>query len=279
MRPMWRHRDGRTGSGNQVAPLPCERFRESVGSVFERRRISTPSGEATDGCAEVSTRAGATSRHPNRVATFDPQEAVHQVKVGTAIREFRNEEIVFSQGDPADAVFYLERGRVKRTVVSPSGKEAVLGVLEEGNFFGEGCLSGQSLRMATASSIGASAIVRIAKKRMVDRLRREPGFTELFTAYLLSRSVRIEQDLVDQLFNSSEKRLARLLLLLAHFGEDSKPHIVVPRMSQDTLASMVGTTRSRVSYFMNRFRRMGFIDYDDIGLRVHPTLLSVVLRD
>jgi CRP-like cAMP-binding protein len=187
---------------------------------------------------------------------------------------------VFQQGDPADAVFYLEKGQVKLTVVSASGKEAVIAILDEGQtFFGESCLAGQPLRISTATSVGASTILRIAKKNMVDWLHRDPEFAELFTAYLLSRNVRIEEDLVDQLFNSSEKRLARLLLLLAHFGKDSKPDLVIPRISQDTLASMVGTTRSRVSFFMNRFRKMGFVEYDGGGLQVHSALLSVVLRD
>jgi CRP-like cAMP-binding protein len=210
---------------------------------------------------------------------FDPREVVTRMKVGKSVREYRSKAAVFSQGDPADAVFYIEQGQVKLTVVSARGKEAVIAILDPGTFFGEGCLAGQPLRMATASSVAASTIVRIAKKTMVDWLHREPEFGELFTAYLLSRNIRIEEDLVDQLFNSSEKRLARLLLLLAHFGKDSKLDHVIPKISQDTLASMVGTTRSRASHFLNRFRKMGFIDYDGDGLKVHPALLSVVLHD
>ena len=214
---------------------------------------------------------------------FDP--SVFLTKVGDAktTREYRGKQTVFSQGDAADAVYFIQSGKVKLTVVSTRGKEAVVAILEQGNFFGEGCLAGQPLRMATANAMQSTSIVRVDKVTMVRLLHREPDFAELFIAYLLSRNVRIEEDLVDQLFNSSEKRLARLLLLLAHFGKDSKPEPVVPRVSQETLAAMVGTTRSRVSYFMNRFRKRGFIHYDGSlhngGLQVHSALLTVVLRD
>jgi CRP-like cAMP-binding protein len=194
-------------------------------------------------------------------------------------RSYRRDQRVFSQGDPADSVFYLEEGQVKLTVVSTGGKAAVIALLGAGSFFGEGCLAGQSVRMATASAAQASSLVRIDKKTMVAMMHRKPEFAELFTAYVLSRNVRIEEDLVDQLFNSSEKRLARLLLLLAHFGKDARPETVIPKISQDTLASMVGTTRSRVSFFMNRFRKLGFVDYDGGGLHVHSSLLTIVLRD
>jgi CRP/FNR family transcriptional regulator, cyclic AMP receptor protein len=211
--------------------------------------------------------------------TFDPRDLITRVTAGKTTRVYKKKDVVFSQGDPADAVFYLERGQIKLTVVSSAGKEAVIAILEPGTFFGEGCLAGQPQRMSTASSAGVSVIVRLAKKTMMEWLRREPKFAELFTAYLLSRNVRIEEDLVDQLFNSSEKRLARLLLLLAHFGKDPKLDIVIPKISQDTLASMIGTTRSRTSFFLNRFRKMGFLDYDGEGLKVHPGLLSVVVRD
>jgi CRP/FNR family cyclic AMP-dependent transcriptional regulator len=175
-------------------------------------------------------------------------------------------------------VFYVQSGRVRLSVVSARGKEAVIGVVEPGGFFGEGCLAAQPLRMSTASAIQASSIIRVAKSTMVRVLHREPEFAELFITYLLSRNVRIEEDLVDQLFNSAEKRLARILLLLAHFGKESRPETVIPKVSQETLASMVGTTRSRVSHFMNRFRKMGFIHYNG-GLQVHSALLTVVLRD
>jgi CRP/FNR family transcriptional regulator, cyclic AMP receptor protein len=214
----------------------------------------------------------------NAVLAFDPKAFLTRIEEGKTTREFRNKQVVFSQGDPADAVFFIRSGKVKLTVVSTRGKEAVIGVLERGSFFGEGCLAGQPLRMSTASVIQASNLIRVAKSTMVRVLHQEPEFAELFTAYLLSRNVRIEEDLVDQLFNSSEKRLARILLLLAHFGKEPRPEIVIPKVSQETLAAMVGTTRSRVSYFMNRFRKMGFIHYNG-GLQVHSGLLSVVLRD
>jgi len=212
------------------------------------------------------------------VLAFDPKAFLTRIEQGKTTREYRNKQVVFSQGDPADAVFFIRSGKVKLTVFSTRGKEAVVGVLERGSFFGEGCLAGQPLRMSTASAMQASTVVRVDKSTMVRVLHQEPEFAELFTAYLLSRNVRIEEDLVDQLFNSSEKRLARILLLLAHFGKESKPETVIPKVSQETLAAMVGTTRSRVSYFMNRFRKMGFIDYNG-GLQVNSALLTVVLRD
>jgi CRP-like cAMP-binding protein len=214
----------------------------------------------------------------NAALAFDPKTFLTRIETGKTTRDYRNKQTVFSQGDPADAVFYVQSGKVKLTVVSTRGKEAVIGVLERESFFGEGCLTGQPLRMSTASAIQPSSIIRVGRPTMIRLLHREPEFAELFTAYLLSRNVRIEEDLVDQLFNSSEKRLARILLLLAHFGKEPRPESVIPKVSQDTLAAMVGTTRSRVSYFMNRFRKMGFIHYNG-GLQVHSALLSVVLRD
>ena len=209
---------------------------------------------------------------------FDPAEFVTKVGNGKRTREYRNKQVVFSQGDAADAVFFVQSGKVKLTVVSTRGREAVVGILERGSFFGEGCLAGQPLRMSTASAIQPTSIVRVSKSAMVRLLHGEPEFAELFIAYLLSRNVRIEEDLVDQLFNSSEKRLARILLLLAHFGKEPRPETVIAKISQETLAAMVGTTRSRVSHFMNRFRKMGFIHYNG-GLQVHSALLTVVLRD
>jgi CRP/FNR family cyclic AMP-dependent transcriptional regulator len=214
----------------------------------------------------------------NAALAFDPKAFLTRIEDGKTTREYRNDQIVFSQGDEADAVFYIQSGKVKLTVVSTRGKEAVIGVLERGSFFGEGCLAAQPLRMSTASAIQPSTIIRVGRSTMVRVLHKEPEFAELFTAYLLSRNVRIEEDLVDQLFNSSEKRLARILLLLAHFGKEPRPESVIPKVSQETLAAMVGTTRSRVSFFMNRFRKMGFIHYNG-GLQVHSGLLSVVLRD
>jgi CRP/FNR family transcriptional regulator, cyclic AMP receptor protein len=214
----------------------------------------------------------------NAALAFDPKAFLTRIEDGKTTREYRNDQIVFSQGDEADAVFYIQSGKVKLTVVSTRGKEAVIGVLERGSFFGEGCLAAQPLRMSTASAIQPSSIIRVGRSTMIRVLHKEPEFAELFTAYLLSRNVRIEEDLVDQLFNSSEKRLARILLLLAHFGKEPRPESVIPKVSQETLAAMVGTTRSRVSFFMNRFRKMGFIHYNG-GLQVHSGLLSVVLRD
>ena len=214
----------------------------------------------------------------NAVLAFDPTPFLTKLEKGRTTTEYRSKQIVFSQGDAADAVFYLLTGGIKLAVVSARGKEAVIGVLEPGSFFGEGCLAGQPLRMATASATEPSRITRVARGTMVRLLHREPEFAELFMAYVLSRNVRIEEDLVDQLFNSSEKRLARILLLLAHFGKEPRPETVIPKVSQETLAAMVGTTRSRVSYFMNRFRKLGFIHYNG-GLQVHSALLSVVLHD
>jgi len=213
------------------------------------------------------------------VARFDPASFLNSVEDGKVSRTYRSRQVVFAQGDAAEAVYFLESGQVKITVVSSGGKSAVIAMLGPGTFFGEGCLAGQSVRVSSASAVQASRIVRIAKKSMLGLLHREPEFSEMFTAYVLSRNVRIEEDLVDQLFNSSEKRLARVLLLLAHFGKESKREIVVPKISQETLASMVGTTRSRVSFFMNRFRDLGFVQYDSGGLQVNSSLLTVMLRD
>jgi CRP-like cAMP-binding protein len=214
----------------------------------------------------------------NAALAFDHETFLSRVEDGKTTRRYRNRQVVFSQGDPADAVFFIETGRVELTVLSTRGKEAVIGILEDGSFFGEGCLASQPVRMSTAIAIAPSRVVRVAKSAMVRALHQDPEFAERFTAYLLSRNVRLEEDLVDQLFNSSEKRLARILLLLAHFGKESRPEGVIPKVSQETLAAMVGTTRSRVSHFMNRFRKMGFIHYNG-GLQVHSALLTVVLRD
>jgi CRP-like cAMP-binding protein len=209
---------------------------------------------------------------------FDPQILVSMVGTGKTILGVRKKEVLFSQGDAADAVFYLQAGKVKLTVVSPKGKEAVVAIVGPTNFFGEGCLTTQLVRMATAKSMADSIVIRIEKAAMVRLLHEERSFSELFMAYLLSRNVRIEEDLVDQLFNSSEKRLARILLLLAHFGKEGKKEIVIPKMSQETLAEMVGTTRSRVSFFMNKFKKLGLIEYNG-ELRIHSSLLNVVLHD
>ena len=216
---------------------------------------------------------------PERTAAFDPRPFLAKLGVGKSKQEYQEDEAVFSQGDAADAVFYLQSGKMKLTAVSAQGKEAVVAILPEGSFFGEGCLAGQPLRMSTASTIERSTIIRVEKRVMVGLLHKEPEFAEPFLAYVLSRNIRMEADLVDHLFNSSEKRLARLLLLMANFGQESKPIPVIAKMSQETLAEMIGTTRSRVSFFMNRFRDLGFIDYNGGGMHVHSSLVSVVLHD
>jgi len=215
---------------------------------------------------------------PKQTSPFDPKTFLTKVGNGKTNRQVPTKHTIFSQGDAADAVFYVQEGRVKLTVVSTRGKEAVVGILERGAFFGEGCLVGQPVRMATATSVDASTIVRIDKQVMICALHEEPTFSEFFMTYLLSHTLRIEADLVDHLFNSSEKRLARVLLLLAHFGKEGNPEPVIAKMNQETLAEMIGTTRSRVSFFMNKFRKLGFIDYNGT-LRVHSSLLNMVLHD
>jgi CRP/FNR family transcriptional regulator, cyclic AMP receptor protein len=187
-------------------------------------------------------------------------------------------QTMYRQGDEADAIFYVQKGKVKLAVVSKIGKEATIGILSEGSFFGEGSLAGQVVRMGSAAAMTDCELLRVEKQAMMDALHREHTFSDMFVAYLLARNIRYEEDLVDQLFNSSEKRLARVLLLLAHFGKEGMPETVVPKISQETLAEMVGTTRSRVSFFMNRFRKLGFIHYNG-GLEVHSSLLNVVLHD
>ena len=214
-----------------------------------------------------------------RAASFDPGLFLMKLPVGKTSWDYQPGEFVFSQGDTADAVFYVQSGKVKLTVVSKRGKEAVVAILPQDSFFGEGCLAGQPLRMATASAIQRCTVIRVEKKVMVDLLHSDPEFSERFLVYLLSRNIRMESDLVDHLFNSSEKRLARLLLLLANFGQESKPIPLIAKMSQETLAEMIGTTRSRVSFFLNRFRELGFIDYNGAGMHVHSSLVSVVLHD
>jgi len=213
------------------------------------------------------------------ISPFDPRLFLTGHMDGKHSRDYASGESVFSQGDEADAVFFIQSGKVKLTVVSKRGKEAVVAILPEATFFGEGCLAGQPLRMSTARAIQRSTIVRVEKSVMLERLHREPDFAERFLEYVLSRNIRMEADLVDHLFNSSEKRLARLLLLMANFGQESKPMPVVAKISQETLAEMIGTTRSRVSFFMNRFRDLGFIDYNGGGMHVHSSLVSVVLHD
>jgi CRP-like cAMP-binding protein len=209
---------------------------------------------------------------------FDPIAFLAKTGEGRAASSYASGQVIFAQGDPADAVFYVQTGRVKLTIVSGQGKEAVVGIYSATDFFGEASLAGQPLRIATATAMIECLIVRLAKSAMIRMLHDEPTFSELFVAHLLSRNIRVEADLVDQLFNSSEKRLARVLLLLANFGKEGKPEAVVPNITQETLAEMIGTTRSRVSFFMNKFRKLGFIEYNG-KLSVHSSLLNVVLHD
>jgi CRP/FNR family transcriptional regulator, cyclic AMP receptor protein len=209
---------------------------------------------------------------------FDPKAFLAKVGAGKTILKIKKNQHVFEQGDVADAVFYIQMGRVKLTVLSEQGKEAVVGILEPGQFFGEGCLNGHPLRIATTTAMEECVITSITKEAMIAALRSEPKFSELFMAYLLTRNSRVEEDLIDQLFNSSEKRLARLLLLLAHFGKEGVLQPILLDISQETLAEMIGTTRSRVSYFMNKFRKLGLISYNG-KIEIHNSLLSAVLHE
>jgi CRP/FNR family transcriptional regulator, cyclic AMP receptor protein len=209
---------------------------------------------------------------------FDPRVFLKKVGAGKTISRYQKDQIIFAQGDVADTVFYLQKGRVKVVVSSEQGKEAVVGILEPGQFFGEGCLNGHTLRVATTIALEDCVTTLITKAAMKAALHDEPKFSELFVAYLLTRNSRIEEDLIDQLFNSSEKRLARVLLLLANFGKEGSPIPINPEISQATLAEMIGTTRSRVSYFMNKFRKLGFISYNG-NIEVHRSLLNAVLYE
>lgn len=209
---------------------------------------------------------------------FDPNVFLSKVSGGRTVSEYRKSQIIYTQGDPADAVFYVQKGKAKVTVLSEQGKEAVIAMLGQGDFFGEGCLGGQALRLATVAALAECAIMRIPKSEIIRVIHEEPAFAELFIAHLLARNSRVEEDLVDQLFNSSEKRLARTLLLLANFGKEGEPEPILAKISQETLAEMVGTTRSRVSHFMNKFRQLGLIDYNG-NIKVHRSLLNVVLHE
>jgi CRP-like cAMP-binding protein len=230
--------------------------------VIEEERQSEPNDDMT----------------PKLKAVFNPKLFLSKVGKGRTISAYRKSDVVFAQGDRADAIFYIQKGKVKLTVVSNAGKEAVIAILGPGDFLGEGCLAGRPVCLATATSMEGSSIVRIEKPATIRVLHEEPAFSEMFVSYLLSRNMRIEEDLVDQLFNSSEKRLARVLLLLANFGKEGKPEPVITKISQETLAEMIGTTRSRVSFFMNKFRKLGFIEYNG-ALHIHSSLLNIVLHD
>ena len=213
-----------------------------------------------------------------RKASFNPKFFLAKVGEGRSIGAYRSNQTIFSQRDPADAVFYLQNGKVKLTVVSEQGKEAVVAIHGTNEFFGEGCLTSQARRLATVATLTESVIVRLEKAAIIRVIHEEPAFSEMFIAHLLARTIRVEADLVDQLFNSSEKRLARLLLLLANFGKEGKPEPIIAKISQETLAEMIGTTRSRVSFFMNKFRKLGFIHYNG-GIEVHSSLLNLVLHE
>jgi CRP/FNR family cyclic AMP-dependent transcriptional regulator len=217
---------------------------------------------------------------PKRAAQppFDLKVFLNKAKGGNTIAEYRTNDHVFVQGETANAIFYIKEGKVKLTVLSKQGKRAVVAILKDGDFFGEGCLAGQPLRMATAVAISECSVMKLEKAVVVGLLHEEPSFSEFFVAHLLSRNIKIEEDLVDQLFNSSEKRLARVLLLLANFGKEGTPQTVIPKISQETLAGIVGTTRSRVNFFINRFRKLGFVEYNG-SLKIHSSLLNVVLHD
>jgi CRP-like cAMP-binding protein len=232
----------------------------------------------TDPASKIQHRARAPGVVAKKKRTFDPHSFLVTIGKGRKFILFAKGQTIFAQGDPSDAVFNIQTGKIRLTVVSTTGKEATIGILGEGDFFGEGSLAGQALRMGSATALTDCAVLRIDKHSMMEALHREHAFSDLFVAYLLARNIRYEEDLVDQLFNSSEKRLARVLLLLAHFGKEGKPETVVPKVSQKMLAEMIGTTRSRVSFFMNRFRKLGFIHYNG-GLQVHSSLLNVVLHD
>jgi CRP/FNR family cyclic AMP-dependent transcriptional regulator len=217
---------------------------------------------------------GKTKRSPS----LEPANALDWTGVKTQRIEYKPAEVIFAQGDPAGGVMFIEKGAVRLSVLSHAGKEAVVGVLEIGHFFGEGCLAGQPQRMATATAMGRCTVLTVKKQEMVRVLHSRPGFADRFLTHMLTRNIRIEEDLIDQLFNSSEKRLARTLLLLARYGELEPSHSPLPKVSQELLAEMVGTTRSRVNFFMNKFRKLGFIEYNG-GLKINNSLLSVVLRD
>jgi CRP/FNR family transcriptional regulator, cyclic AMP receptor protein len=221
-------------------------------------------------------------KHPKTVHCFNAQAFLDSAGLSKKIVEYGRSEVIFAQGDPCDSVMYIQRGGVKLSVLSETGREAVVAILGPGDFFGEGCLAGQPLRIGSATAMTPSSVLVIEKSQMVNVLHEQHALSDRFISHMLSRNVRIEQDLIDQLFNSSEKRLARALLLLARYGKQDKPRQIVPKISQSTLSEMVGTTRSRINFFMNKFKRLGFIEYDgdlEAGIRINSSLLSVVLHD
>jgi len=213
-----------------------------------------------------------------KLLPFDVHSFLAKIGAGRTVISCRKNKKLFSQGDPADAIFYIQDGKIKLTVISKQGKEAVVGILGANDFLGEGCLAGQSVRMSSATAMSPCEVMRLEKEHTIRVLHNEPTFSELFLTHLLSRNIRLEEDLVDQLFNSSEKRLARVLLLLANYGKKAEPELVIPKISQETLAEIIGTTRSRVNHFMNKFRKLGLISYNG-GLQVHSSLLNIILHD
>jgi CRP/FNR family transcriptional regulator, cyclic AMP receptor protein len=255
--------------------LPMSPARQPNGSPGRRKiAYQTP----IDSTLQTERNAISPSVAAKKRRDFDPHAFLATIGEGRKFVLFPKKQTIFAQGDTADAVFYIQTGKVKLTVVSKTGKEATIGIFGDGDFFGEGSLAGQALRTGSATAMTDCAVLRIDKKAMMEALHREHECSDMFVAYLLARNIRYEEDLVDQLFNSGEKRLARILLLLAHFGKEGTPETVVPKISQEILAEMIGTTRSRVSFFMNRFRKLGFIHYNG-GLQVHSSLLNVVLHD
>jgi CRP/FNR family transcriptional regulator, cyclic AMP receptor protein len=264
-----------------AAPIQAEtHYRKEPTLLFcvEIRYYCLAFAPSSSGNRELSLKKKSAVVAKRRKATFDPKMFLAKVGEGKTIAKYRKDQIIFSQGDAADAVFYIQQGKVKLTVVSKHGKEAVVAILGPGHFFGEGCLNGHPLCIATTRAMDECVITRLEKATMIAAIHNELEFSELFMSYLLTRNSRIEEDLIDQLFNSSEKRLARLLLLLANFGKEGRPEPIVGKYSQETLAEMIGTTRSRVSFFMNKFRKMGLIEYNG-KLEVHNSLLNVVLND
>jgi CRP-like cAMP-binding protein len=240
--------------------------------------MSSPKNKNLNGQTGRNAQVSVSHAAPAHQAPFDPETFLAKVGEGRSLVDYHKNRVVFAQGDKADAIFYVQKGKVKLTVISKQGKEAVVAILGDHEFFGEGCLTAQPLRMATATTLTPCAILRLEKPAMLRVLHTEPTFAQRFITHLLARNIRIEEDLVDQLFNSAEKRLARALLLLANFGKEGRPEAILPKISQETLAEMIGTTRSRVSSFMNKFRKLGFIEYND-GLEVHSGLLNVILHD
>jgi CRP/FNR family cyclic AMP-dependent transcriptional regulator len=254
---------------SKIAPTDCRGppFADKKGSS-----ASTPRGDPLDrGEANLIMTA-------NRKSGFNPDAFLAKAGVGRTVSKYPKHKVIFSQGDAADAVFYIQKGKVKITVVSEQGKEAVVAILVADKFCGEGCLAGQPRRISTAVAMTECEIMQLERTAFLRVLREEPAFSEMFVSHVLARSIRIEEDLVDQLFNSTEKRLARTLLLLARYGEPQVSHRALPKVSQELLAEMVGTTRSRVNFFMNKFRKLGFIDYNG-ALKINNSLLSVLLRD